>query len=369
MSFLSVALGALGVSLSGHAPLNPHSQEDLTIKETMEAIRKKYDLPALGGAIVTMESTQVFVTGVRKRGAEETIQPDDRWHLGSNTKAMTATLAALLVQQGKLKWTTTLGEVFPYAKKEYQNVTLEMLLTHRGGFPPPEQTAPKGTSILALHNLSSSPHEARAEYAKKALAQEPYATPGTQTVYSNMGYILAGALIEKKAGKPWEILMQDLLFHPLEMKSAGFGPMIEPFPHLSTGQPLTPSHWTDNPPLIGPAGAVHASLSDYAKFLRLHLGAGNLLHQETLHKLHTPPEGEDYAFGWIVVPREWAGGTALTHAGSNTLNFTVVWLALRREFGVIAVTNQGGEKSARACDEVASALIKKHLSNNEASRP
>ncbi len=331
------------------------------MEETLEAIRKKYDLPALGGALVTKENIQVFVTGYRTRGKEERVQATDRWHLGSNTKAMTATLAGILIQEGKLKWTTSLGEVFPNARKEYHPVTLEMLLCHRGGFPPPEQTAPEGLSMLSLHTLPGAPHEARAEYVKKALAQNPFAPPGTQTVYSNMGYIIAGALIEKVVGKPWEALMQEKIFTPLEMKSAGFGPLIEPSPHIPAGNPVPPSRLADNPPLLGPAGTVHASLRDYARFLQIHLGAGRLLQEETLRKLHTPPDGETYAFGWLVVKREWAGGTALTHAGSNTLNYAVAWLAPQLGFAVVAVTNQGGEKAFQACNETASALIKKHL--------
>src|SRR5215470_14160319 len=49
------------------------------------------------------------VAGVRKRGSAERVTLDDRFHLGSCTKAMTATLVAMLVEEGKLNWTTTLG--------------------------------------------------------------------------------------------------------------------------------------------------------------------------------------------------------------------------------------------------------------------
>lgn len=337
------------------------------MQATIESIRTKHDLPALGTALITKDKVEVFVTGYRKRGSEERVQRSDRWHLGSNTKAMTATLAAILVEEGKLKWDTTLGETFPDARKEYHNVTLEMLLSHHGGFPPPEATAPKGMSLLELHNLPGTPREDRAEYAKQALAQEPHVAPGSQMVYSNMGYILAGALIERKVGASWEDLMRTRLFEPLDMKTAGFGPMIEPWPHTASGQALPPSRLTDNPPLLGPAGTVHASLEDYAKFLRVHLGYGKLK-EETLRQLHTPAPGEEYALGWIAVERDWAGGRALTHAGSNTLNYCVVWLAPQRGFAVVVTTNQGGEKAAQACDEVAAALILAHRKTVDTTR-
>src|SRR3954470_20031781 len=75
--------------------------------------------------------------GVRKAGSPEAVILGDRFHLGSETKAMTATLAATLIEEGRLKWTTTLGEVFEEAvlgfNPAWRQSTLERLLTHRAG--------------------------------------------------------------------------------------------------------------------------------------------------------------------------------------------------------------------------------------------
>ena len=77
------------------------------------------------------------VAGVRKKGTAERITLDDRFHLGSCTKAMTATLVAMLVEEGKLNWTTTLGELFadtPGAwASPWEKVTLRQVLAHRSG--------------------------------------------------------------------------------------------------------------------------------------------------------------------------------------------------------------------------------------------
>src|SRR5947207_7457390 len=77
--------------------------------------------------------------GVRKRGTAERITLDDRFHLGSCTKAMTATLVAMLVEEGKLNWTTTLGELFADTVKPmhaaWEKVTLRQVLAHRAGLP------------------------------------------------------------------------------------------------------------------------------------------------------------------------------------------------------------------------------------------
>ena len=62
-----------------------------------------------------------------------------------------------------------------------------------------------------------------------------------------------------------------------------------------------------------------------------------------------------------MTQRGWAGGTALTHAGSNTMNFCVVWMAPLKDFAVLVCTNQGGPAAAKATDDAAAALIRNYL--------
>ena len=73
---------------------------------------------------------------------------------------------------------------------------------------------------------------------------------------------------------------------------------------------------------------------------------------ERLQSLQRPPEGGEYASGWMVLRRDWARGPILTHNGTNTLWYSVVWMAPSRDWVMAAVTNQGGRKAAQACDEV-----------------
>ena len=116
----------------------------------------------------------------------------------------------------------------------------------------------------------------------------------------------------------------------------------------------------DNPPAIGPAGTVHCSLDDVARYTIFHMRrtqAGGLLKPETLAKLHTPPVGSSYACGWIVVKRYWAGGNALMHNGSNTMWYMVMWLAPEKNFSVVVATNIAGPDAQQGCDAVAAAMI------------
>ena len=283
--------------------------------------------------------------GIRKIGSSQPIQVTDQMHLGSCTKAMTATMIGSLVEAGKLSWRSTFKDIFPESADQFhpqfQTATLSHLLTHRAGLPHdgPWWNLPGQTTTQARHALMTS-----------MLQNAPLTKPGSTYAYSNVGYALAGLMAEQVTGESWESLMRTRLFEPLEMSSAGFGTpgragaVIEPWGHRLDGRDLKPTQ-QDNAPSLGPAGTVHCSVPDWAKFAALHLAgehdSSKLLKPATLKTLHIPPPSCEYAGGWIVVERSWAGGAALNHAGSNTSWYAVIWLAPARNFAVLVATNQG----------------------------
>lgn len=113
---------------------------DTNVTELLKPIRQKFNIPAIAATIVTGDGIKfVGTVGVRKRGTEIPVGLDDLWHLGSDGKAMTATLIAKLVEQGKLRWNSALAEIFPelapQMNSEFQKVTLPELLSHRAGLP------------------------------------------------------------------------------------------------------------------------------------------------------------------------------------------------------------------------------------------
>jgi CubicO group peptidase (beta-lactamase class C family) len=305
----------------------------------------------------------------------------DQWHLGSDTKAMTATLCAMLVEEGKLKWSSTLEEVFPKYRQDmqadYRRVTLEELLHHRSGFPPdiPSDLFSK------LRQLNGSPAAQRLYFVQHIVAQPPIALPGKQFQYSNTNYMIAGAMAEQVTGKDWEELIKQRLFDPLHMNSSGFGgpgvdgTISEPRGHTDAGEPVEPGPAADNPVALWPAGGVHCSMIDWAKFLSLHLTDGRsrpgLLTRDSFAKLHNPipeePGGDGYAMGWIVCSRDWAGGTAYTHAGSNTLWVATVWMAPNKDFAILVACNRAGPNDigAKACDHLVGVLINDYQQHGE----
>ena len=342
----------------------------------MEQIRQKHHLPALAAiAMVSGEVCYLDAVGVRKLGSPEKVTPDDKWHIGSCTKSMTATLAAMLIEQGKLNWNTTVGDVFAEWRNEihpdWRNVTIKQLLQHRGGAP---HDAPPDLWALAWKKIGS-PTEQRRAFVHGLVMRPPANPPGTKFEYSNQGYAIAGVMLEHITKQPWEKLIQEMLFQPLEMKSAGFGApaapgkIEQPWGHTkNANKPVPPGPKADNPPSIGPAGTIHCSLIDLAHYGDLHargqFGDTPLLKQESFLKLHTAPSGQDYAMGWIVAPRPWAGGVALTHVGSNTTFLVDIWVAPEKHTVLIAATNTANDASL-ATDEMIGVLVRRFVKEAE----
>lgn len=356
-------------------------------------IIKRHDVPGMAAAVVDRDGLVALgVTGVRQRGSDEPVAIDDLFHLGSCTKAMTATMIGTLVDEGKLSWGTTIGEIFgeavPKMDPQWKDVTLEQLLCHRAGVPA-DLSADGLWGRLWSH--TGTPPEQRMTLVEGVITKLPVSKPGTSYLYANAGFAIAGAMAERVTGTPWEDLMRERLFKPLGMDSAGFGaPGIaaaasagaragidQPRGHRADGTPVQPGPGSDNPAAIGPGGTVHCSIEDWAKFIALHLDAARgerrLLKPETFAKLHEPyPAADDvkYGMGWSMTARDWArlagsDGAVLTHNGSNTMWFCVTWLAPApgRDFAVLVACNQGGDKAAKACDEAAWSTIQDYLKN------
>jgi len=291
---------------------------------------------------------------------------------------MTAVLAAMLVEEGKLNWTNTLAEMLPGLasdmKPAWRQVTLEQLLTHRGGVPGNLDADGLWGRLWKRADLPGM--EQRAYLARELLTkQEPAAQPGAQFIYANAGFALVGHIVEIKLGKPWEEVLRERLFVPLGMTSSGFGApanlgqVDQPWGHtrgwLGGLKPVPPGPGADNPAAIGPGGTVHGSLADLAAYCNFQLGhthgTTNLLRPETLQRLHTVPGKDgDYANGWVVLQRPW-GGRVLMHNGSNTSFYTVIWLAPEKDFAVVVCTNLGGDVAAKATDAAAWAIIQQCL--------
>src|SRR5947207_2997000 len=161
-SFLGATLAApLLASCATHKTQNQSSTSNLSdITEILTAVRNEAHLPAVAaGAMKNGALLALGAVGVRKMGDPTPVTASDKFHVGSCTKAMTATLAAMLVERHKLHWTDTLAKIFPEraAKMhpDYRAVTLEMLLTHRSGAPANGDMALLFPDLIARRLLHS----------------------------------------------------------------------------------------------------------------------------------------------------------------------------------------------------------------------
>src|SRR5262245_15222312 len=160
---------------------------DKFLQSTIADAQQKYGFPAAAAAIITSKDIHVVAMGVRRIDRPDRVTLDDRFGLGSNTKAITATMLGALVERNQLRWDVDMATAFPKMKMrpEYRAVTLRQILTHRGGLQPWTRDEDfERAKTFVTTDLAS----ARVAYAETVLAQPPVNVPGTETRYSNADF-------------------------------------------------------------------------------------------------------------------------------------------------------------------------------------
>jgi CubicO group peptidase (beta-lactamase class C family) len=358
-----------------------------SLNPTLEPYLKEFGLPALAAAV--FKNGEIFAAGAvgTRRAAENVpVTIDDKFHLGSDTKAFTALLAGMYVEQGKLRWDSTMGEIFPELKDkmdpEFAEITVEELLSHTSGLTDDALNDLINGSYRQDGNMDEVRYWMLKETAPKSLDHPR----GTKFSYSNLGYTFAGAVLERLGGKTWEELVEEKIIEPMGLKTAGFGPQAslgkvdEPLGHAVVDgkpKPMLAGPNGDNPLIIGPAGTMHMSVLDFAKWVAWHAGEGKhgpaLVSADTLKKLHTPviavgerrdaapgtpKSGGGYALGWGKLQPTWASAPMLSHTGSNTLNLAAADFWPDTDFGFVMMTNISGKGADDALNKLAEALYK-----------
>jgi len=344
------------------------------INTIVDSVRIARGLPALVGALVTRGGGVVAlgVAGTRRAtgGAAATI--NDVWHIGSNLKAITGVLAAVAVKQGRIAWTTSVASMFPELgstiRTEYRNVTLAELLAMAGGIRnDPPAGAYAGVTARAQRDAA----------AAWGLAAAPIGPRGSFS-YSNISYVIAGAMIERAMNGTYEGLLVSALGTPVGATQIGFGPTTaagstaQPVGHSRVGSAWVACEACDNPPGLSAAGRAHMTISDWGRviheILKADAGTSTLIDvadaRRTVTGVTPVTGGDPYAIGWNATTRSW-GGRTVYHDGSNTTNHSVAWVGLDNGVAFIAATNaadlNGGTSSA-ALDAMVGRLLSLHQS-------
>jgi CubicO group peptidase (beta-lactamase class C family) len=341
--------------------------EPRDLSPVLEGICAKYKLPACAAAVMEHgQVTALGASGLRRSDREVRVTTADVWHLGSCTKSMSAVLVGAMVDAGKLRWDLPIPVALPGIPCDpaWQKLTVWDLVTHRCGIghvPLPDQ----------IRTLAERPPlEQRTALARWLLSAAPAKPPG-KSVYSNAGYGLLGAILERASGEDYETMLQRYLFTPLELKTAGFGPaatpgqLDQPWGHRRRGDllvPVEPLPSTQFTAAVAPAACVHLSLLEFARYASwFSTNEPRLLSPETFARLHTPPPGENYAGGVWTSELPARGGEAVCHTGQMGGSFAMFYAG--RDLACVCVFNMEGTGWEWLGDVIAEAILRREISS------
>jgi CubicO group peptidase (beta-lactamase class C family) len=361
-----------------------------TLDPLLKPYLESHELPALAAAMVKDgKIIAAGAVGTRRIGHNIPVTVNDRFHLGSDTKAMTALLIAMQVEKGEIDWDSTVAQIFPEMvpgmPPDVRTITVLQLLSHTSGVPADNEVLSRllAQSLSETGNLNELRYWLVQQWSRIPLENKP----GEKFVYANMNYVVAGAIVERLEDKTWEEVIVDRIFFPLDLKTAGLGHQSSlgkidaPVGHAIVNDKalaILAGPCGDNPPIIGPAGTAHMSILDFAKWASWNAAQGKrgpqLVTPRTLMKLHTPvtsmPERKDaapgtpsqggYALGWGQLSVDWAPYPLLYHGGSNGMNLAHIWVDTKKDLAMVIVTNISGAKANEALLSIAGELYRQH---------
>ena len=331
------------------------------LDDWLEAQRAAWRVPGLAVALVK-DGEVVYAKGFGTRDAAQTgpVNTDTLFRGASTTKAFCAALVAMLVDDGKLAWDAPLTHYIPELRfaggDEYRSVSLRDLLSHRTGLPRHE--------LLWYHNQTLT--------AQGLLARLPFlelSAPLRQKYqYNNLMYALAGLVIERVTGQPWQTVIQTRLFAPLGMSRIKLSaPEMAQDANHAIGHTTRGRKWLPVPlrhdPLLGLAGAVNASITEYAKWVQLQLGVGQfggrrLISTASMAAMWEPliltsdtPRAPDfqrghYGLGWRI--DRYRDTVRVAHGGDLNGHTPRVVLLPQANVGLAILVNHGSHPFANA---------------------
>lgn len=311
-----------------------------------DSIRQSFHIPEISYAVIDSKSTlEIVALGRHSVDLPDTATLNDRFHIGSNTKAMTAFIIAKYVEKGKLQWTTKFFDVFPEwkakSKTEYENITLQDLLSHRAGIQPF-----LGEVDSELPDFKGTNQQKRIQFGQFVLTLNPV-FPDEQNpfVYSNAGYTLATLMVEKVTGKSWEQLVEKVFNKDLKLDVKFSWPENQQhkdtWGHIYENDKLSPIPSSTDYHLdyTEPAGDLNIKLKDYIRFIQLNLqglqGRNNYLKASTYIIIHRGVE--NYSLGWFNIYEN--GKELSTHSGTAGTYYTLVHIDRLNNRAYIIFTN------------------------------
>jgi CubicO group peptidase (beta-lactamase class C family) len=308
----------------------------------------------IAGAVVSIvkDGKVLFQSGYGYADVEKKIPMDPErvmTRIGSTSKLFTWTAVMQLVERGKLDLQRNVDDYldFKVSPAGGRPITLLDLMQHRGGFE-------EGLKDL----LSMDPRSFQS--TETYLKQHPRPllfSPGTVPAYSNYGTALAGYIVQRVSGEPFERYIDEHIFLPLGMNHSTFD---QPLPDRFKGMASQGYRTASTPPqpfelvTTGPAGAVATTAADMSRFMLAHLQQGHLgnydmLSAQTAQLMHSPtqktlPGFDTMAHGFFYEIHN--GRTMIGHGGDTLVFHTELELLPQEGVGIFYSFNSRGREDA-----------------------
>ncbi|MCA9705785.1 MAG: serine hydrolase [Myxococcales bacterium] len=350
------------------------------LSQRLEQAREAHHVPGMAVAVV-QDDQVVFAEGFGladlATGREAT--PETLFAVGSTTKAFTATLVAMMVDEGKLSWDDEISRYVPELvlrprpAKEGDPpppVTLRDVLCHRTGF----------TRMSLLWASGALP---TSEVLAKASNAEPWAAYREQFLYNNVTFAAAGEAAARVAHTDWATLLQQRLLDPLGMRHTNVTlEAAAADPALATGyrwREVAEAH--EAVPMralqaIAPAGAINSTVLDMSQWLRLQLGRGTfegtrLVSTERIVDTWSPQievgGGIRYGLGWML--GDWQGHRVVEHGGNIDGFAAEVAMLPDDGIGFVLLTNTSATPLQRESMSIVFDSLLGELPSDEAGEP
>jgi len=328
-----------------------------------DSVRQAYHIPELGYAVVSSDNIlDLRIFGYKRAGTSFKAELTDRFHIGSNTKAITAFIAATLIKEKKLSWDTKFFNLFPELKKNarhiYDNITLGDLVSFRGKLPSYTYTFDKPTR----KEIKGSPSMQRYHLAKYFLSQDPMREENGLTP-SNVDYILAGLMLEKASGKSYKALVTNLgksLGIKFHFDYPNSSDVQQTWGHDTEMHPIPPANLYKLNWLLS-AGNINISLVDYVKFIRMQLrgikGQESLLTKNEFdYLLFGLPV---FSMGWFNKVDDNSKNTIAFNIGNAGAFITEVQIIKKTGIAYIVFTNSASKQTEEGVE-----ILLNHLKQN-----
>ncbi len=345
------------INISSFASPNSKNEK---IESAISQAMDKFQVPGIAVAVV-QNNKVVFNKGfgVIEHDKSRKVTPDTLFGIASNTKAMTATLLAQLVDQHQLTWQTKIIDIIPEFQLASPYVTREFtiidLLSHNSGLG------------LGAGDLMIWPEtDLTTQHIIKGLKYLPQVSSfRSEFAYDNLMYIVAGEIIKRVTGQDWEDVIHSRLFKPLGMDNTYALYSRIPTNYKNVARAHVPLN--EKLHVVGgnflekfsSAGAVASNVNDMAQWLLLQLNKGKTSSEKVLFSTeqskamwqprtllpvsdaatqHDKMHFYAYGLGWFL--NDYHGVKLVHHSGGILGMVSKVALVPEHNLGLVILTNQ-----------------------------